>query len=219
MMLFRAPGVYRPQFDTALLMQAAEAAVVPAGGQVLDVGTGSGALTVAALRFGAQRVTAMDISRRALLSVWLNSLRWPGRVELLHGDIRHVRPRDRYDLVLANPPYVPAPAADGAARSARAWAGGPSGRAVLDPLCALLPQLLRESGTGLIVQSVLSDPVRTIEILDTGGLNAEITARGTVAFGPVLRSRLAWLEAAELIMPGQRDEELVVIRARHRRVR
>ncbi|WP_019926075.1 methyltransferase [Nocardia sp. BMG111209] len=216
MIVFRAPGVYRPQSDTAMLLTAAGAAV-PAGGRVLDVGTGSGVLTVAALRSGAGRVTAMDISRRALLSVWLNSLRWWGRVELLHGDIRHTHPRGRYDLVLANPPYVPACAADDVRRAARAWAAGPTGRSVLDPLCRLLPRLLRESGAGLIVQSALADPALTVEMLTAGGLDAVVAARSTVAFGPVLRSRSAWLAAAGVIEPGQCAEELVVIRAGHPR--
>ncbi|MQY27781.1 methyltransferase [Nocardia aurantia] len=216
MIVFRAPGVYRPQSDTEMLLRAVGAAV-PEGGRVLDVGTGSGALTVAALRSGAGRVTAMDISRRALLSARLNSLRWWGRVELLHGDIRLVHPRGRYDLVLANPPYVPACAADDIRRDARAWAAGPTGRSVLDPLCRLLPRLLRESGTGLIVQSALADPDRTVEMLTDGGLDAAVAARSTIAFGPVLRSRSKWLQATGLIEPGQRAEELVVIRAGHAR--
>lgn len=54
----------------------------------------------------------------------------------------------------------------------------------------------------------------TLRALRTGGLEARVTARSGQPFGPVLRSRAAWLEKRGLIAPGQREEELVVVRAR-----
>jgi len=50
--------------------------------------------------------------------------------------------------------------------------------------------------------------------LADAGLQAEVLARCTVPFGPVMRLRAAMLEARRLVGPGQRDEELVVIGAR-----
>src|SRR5690606_502264 len=47
MLLLRPPGVYRPQDDTDLLVEALSGLTLRAGDRVLDVGTGTGALAVA----------------------------------------------------------------------------------------------------------------------------------------------------------------------------
>ncbi|WP_307719291.1 methyltransferase [Nocardia mexicana] len=214
MILVRAPGVYRPQEDTRLLIRAMAAAAIPRGGTMLDVCTGSGAVAVAAaLLGGAEHVTAVDISRSALISAWLNSRLRRTRIELLHGEFAEVLGHRRFDVVLANPPYVPGPVPTPTYGPARAWEAGPAGRAVLDPLCRILPNLLNPKGIGLIVHSSLCDVDATVRDLRDGGLKAAIVAREINEFGPVLRARAPWLESAGLIEPGQRYEELVVVRA------
>src|SRR4029077_19121678 len=84
----------------------------PAGiGRVLDLCTGSGALAVlAALRFPAATVDAVDISPDAL-AVAARSVeghRLADRIPLRHGDLFEPVCGERYDLILANPPYVDA---------------------------------------------------------------------------------------------------------------
>ncbi|GAB2714468.1 methyltransferase [Nocardia thraciensis] len=194
-------------------MRAITAAALPSGGRVLDVCTGTGAVALHALRTGAQHVTAVDVSRLALLSAWLNSRLRGVRIELLHGEFTRVLARRRFDAVLANPPYVPGPSPVPSDGPTRAWEAGPTGRSVLDPLCRTLPNLLTRRGTALIVHSALSGPDQTLHRLRACGLKAAIVARETTGFGPVLRDRASWLESAGLIEPGQRHEELVVIRA------
>src|SRR5690606_18637493 len=73
MLLLRPPGVYRPQDDTDLLVEALSGLTLRSGDRVLDVGTGTGALAVAAVRSGATDVTAVDVSLRALAATWLNA--------------------------------------------------------------------------------------------------------------------------------------------------
>ncbi|BFP57072.1 hypothetical protein SCMC78_68790 [Streptomyces sp. CMC78] len=69
----RLPGVYRPQTDTLLLATAMSREGIGSGMDVLDLCTGTGTLALHAARLGA-RVTAVDISRRAVASARLNTV-------------------------------------------------------------------------------------------------------------------------------------------------
>ncbi|MEV0334442.1 HemK2/MTQ2 family protein methyltransferase [Nocardia sp. NPDC050717] len=211
-MVFRIPGVYRPQADTWLLAETLRQAPLPRGGSVLDVCAGTGILGCTAAGLLGAQLTAVDISRRALASAWLNCRARGVPVRLVHGGFESARALPRFDVVVANPPYVPAPGTPSRGR-ARAWDAGPDGRSVLDRLCATLPDLLTERGVALIVHSALSDAERTVTQLRAGLAGASVVARARVAFGPVLRSRSVWLAERGLIETSQRTEELVVIRA------
>jgi release factor glutamine methyltransferase len=119
-----------------------------------------------------------------------------------------------FDLILANPPYVPAP--DSRCRphgSSRAWDAGRDGRLVLDRICRDAPALLRPGGVLLVVHSALSDPGRTLVRLRAAGLKAAVVRRRWIAFGPVLRARQGWLRERGLLDAADEREELVVIRA------
>jgi release factor glutamine methyltransferase len=210
--LLRAPGVYAPQDDTALLVDALHAAAVPAGARVLDIGTGTGALAIAAIRAGASEVTGVDVSRRAVWTARVNAAlqRLPLRVRL--GNALKVIADERFDLVLANPPYVPAAGPCAVRGPARAWDAGLDGRQLLDPLCARMFDLLQPGGVLLMVHSALCGVDTTLRQLRDNGLKASIVQRRSVPFGPVMNGRVGFLEQHGLIEPGQRHEELVVIR-------
>lgn len=207
------PGVYAPQSDTFLLKEAMESEELPPGAEVLDVGTGSGALALAAARRGA-RVTAVDRSWRAVLTTRLHAALAGQRVRVLHGDLLEPAAGRRFDLIVCNPPYVPSPRKGLPRRGAAvAWDAGPDGRAVLDRICDGAPALLRPSGVLLLVHSALSGAEATVERMERAGLAAAVVRRSVVPFGPVLRERSDWLERRGLIEPGQEKEELVIIRA------
>lgn len=211
-MLFKPPGVYPAQGDTALLLQALRREAVGPGHRVLDVGTGSGALAVAAARTGA-RVTAVDVSRRAVATAWLNSALHGRRIVLHRGDLFAPVAGRTFDVIISNPPYVPTAAERLPARGiARAWDAGPTGRAVLDRICGAAPRMLAEDGVLLLVHSALCGVDRTRELLDRAGLRTDVVATARQPFGPVLSARAAWLEQCGLIAAGEREEELVVVR-------
>jgi release factor glutamine methyltransferase len=77
---------------------------------ILDVGTGSGAIALAlADEVPDARVVAVDLSEAALALAGENLARADvdGRVQLRHGDLL-VGVDGPFDLVVSNPPYVPA---------------------------------------------------------------------------------------------------------------
>jgi release factor glutamine methyltransferase len=214
MLLLRPPGVYMPRTDTGLLAEAVRREGTLAGGRVLDLGTGTGALAMVAARAGAARVTAVDINPRAVMAARFNALLRGLPIDVLCGDLtRPVRDR-RFDLVLTNPPYVPS-ATDSLPRRgpALAWDAGRDGRALLDRVCREAPPLLAPGGTLLMVHSALCGTARTLRLLGRAGLRGMVVDRLRSPFGAVMRARAPWLEARGLIRPGERVEELVVIRA------
>ena len=104
-----APGVLIPRPDSETLIDAAMRYFdgTPGPRRVLDLGTGSGALLLAALdQWPAATGIGVDASSEALTIARGNAARIaPGRAEMILGnwaeDIT-----ERFDLVLCNPPYV-----------------------------------------------------------------------------------------------------------------
>lgn len=214
MFLLRPPGVYRPQGDTALLAGVLDLVDLRPGAKILDVGTGTGAMAVVAARQSGVQVTAVDLSLRAVLAARFNTLVRGLRVRVVKGDLFAPIAGEVFDLIVANPPYVPGKEAPPPAHgSARAWDAGLDGRRVLDRICSLAPQHLEGGGSLLLVQSALCGVEASLNRLREAGLNASVVARRREPFGPVMRARARTLRAQDLIGPGQEHEELVVIRA------
>jgi release factor glutamine methyltransferase len=213
--MLTVPGVYSPQHDTHLLMRAVGQEAIRPGIHMLELGTGSGALAVHAARLGA-RVTAVDTSHRAVLCARVNAALHRSRVTVRYRDLSSLDP-GQYDMVVSNPPYVPAPAVLPPLRGrARAWDGGRDGRAVVDQVCATAAAVLRPGGILLMVHSKMCGDHATIDVLARMGLEAEVIDRELVPLGPVLLSRLPWLRGQGLMDDEHDKEELVVIRARQR---
>ncbi|MEV6821477.1 HemK2/MTQ2 family protein methyltransferase [Nocardiopsis dassonvillei] len=212
----RPPGVYPAQEDTSLLRTVLRQHGRVAGRSVLDVGSGTGALGIEAFRAGAASLTSIDLSRRSVLASWLNSRLHGVPAKVRRGDLFAPVAPHRFDLVLANPPYMPAPGRRlPRHRIARCWDAGPDGRILLDRICAGAPSVLSEDGALLLVQSELADEQATLNQLEKAGLVPEVLARARIPFGPVLRARAAALRARGLLGPDQTEEEIVVIEARH----
>ena len=101
------PGIafgtgYHPTTDTCL--QAMEQHIAP-GMTVLDLGTGSGILTIAAIKLGAGLVTALDIDSQAVTAARRNFKRLGinKQVRLGQGSVPHpTAPAGDFDLAVAN---------------------------------------------------------------------------------------------------------------------
>ena len=212
MRLITVPGVFRPRSDSRLLARVVADRTRP-GSRAIDPFAGSGILAIAAALSGAAEVTAVDVSRRALACTRLNARLNGVRVQTRRGDMFAPVEGVRYDLIAANPPYLPGetPAPRG---PARAWEGGPDGRAILDRLCAQAGEKLMPGGELLLVQSSICGVEKTLDALEAGRLEAEVIHRERGPLGPLLAERAEELESRGLLAPGQRDEEVVVIAAR-----
>lgn len=139
------PGVYAPQHDTRLLMAALNREEIGPGTEVLDVGTGSGALALHAARLGA-RVTAVDVARRAVATARLNALLHRRRITVRRSDLLAALPGHSYDLVICNPPYVPSPlgGSPGTGRLGRGKRGVTAGRSSTGSARPLRPRSVPE---------------------------------------------------------------------------
>jgi release factor glutamine methyltransferase len=154
MRLIVPPGVFAPPSDAHLLADVLRDHVV--GGDVLDVCTGSGFLGVTAALAGARRVTAVDVSWRALAATRLNALINGVRVRVARSDLLTSVGHARYDVIVSNPPYLPATGDRYPRGLARATEAGFDGRRFLDRLIAQAPSHLCEGGRVLLVHSSIN---------------------------------------------------------------
>ncbi len=181
---------------------------------VLDLCTGTGALAVVAASAGAE-ATAIDISRRAVLNVRLNALLNGVRVKPLRGDLFAPVAGRRFDVIVTNPPYVPAPDERLPERGLeRAWQAGLDGRVLIDRICASVASHLAPGGAVLIVPSTINGEEETCSLLSEAGLEADVAFREEGDFGPLMTRMAPELESRGLIAVGQRTEEVVVVRGR-----
>lgn len=214
MRVLTVPGVFRPRSDAWLLAELLPSRLPPRTA-ALDVFTGSGVLAVAAGRAGAATVTAVDVSRRAVACARVNGRLNGVAVRALRGDLFAPVAGESFDLITANPPYLPGVGGGlPAGGAARAWEGGRDGRALLDRLCAEAPRYLRPGGELLVVQSSLVGVDETLDQLGATGLRAEVVIRRRGPLGPLVAARAEMLEARGVLAPGQREEELVVVSGR-----
>jgi release factor glutamine methyltransferase len=104
------PEVLIPRPETETLVEAALARLDSASqAACLDLGTGSGAIAVSlACERPGVRVVATDVSEAALATARLNAeaLGCAGRIELELGSWYEPLAARRFDLIVANPPYV-----------------------------------------------------------------------------------------------------------------
>ena len=88
------------------------------GDLVLELGCGSGLLSIAAAKLGAERVTATDLDVNALQAAKMNAVRngVEDRIDLRAGSWYealkmgpNTAPAERFDVILATPPQTPGP--------------------------------------------------------------------------------------------------------------
>ena len=119
------PGVLIPRPETAELCRLIVSSSHLTGGEILDIGTGSGCIAITlALEMPETKVTAWDISNDALRIASENAERLGAQVTFERCDAlnisltSHLSPlTSHYDLIVSNPPYICTSEADGMAQN------------------------------------------------------------------------------------------------------
>lgn len=172
--LLRAKDVYWPAEDSLLMLDALRSLELR-GRSCLDLGTGTGILAIEMAMKGCW-TTASEISLDSCLLAKRNFLLNGVCVEVVRGSLtRHFRDL-AFDLISFNPPYLPLK------NESEQWAGGESGRELIDALLTDLLRLLRSEGIALILHADFNDPELTIERAEVLGMRAAIVKRRRLAF-------------------------------------
>jgi release factor glutamine methyltransferase len=210
------PGVFKPRSDTWLLADAACREPLGSDARILELCAGPALAGISAARSHGATVTTVDVSRRAVLNAAINGRLNRVPVRARRGDLLDGFGGERFDMIMANPPYVPGPAPP-ARGQARAWDAGEDGRTLLDRICADAPRYLNPGGVLLLVHSEVCRPSATLEAYTAGGLIADVAAEQRGPLGPLLEGRRRALEADGRLEPGQTVETVFVCRGRRPR--
>ncbi len=103
-----SPAVLIPRPETEELVEwVLESAVSNSGLRILDVGTGSGCIAVTLARhLPVAAVKGLDVSQEALSIARHNATVNQVDIEFILADIKGYASRDKFDLIVSNPPYV-----------------------------------------------------------------------------------------------------------------
>src|SRR3712207_7276935 len=95
------PGVFKPISDSEFLADCLREQTLPPRATVLDLCTGSGILAITAALRGARPV-AVDVSRRAVLTVRLNARLNGVKVRAVRGDLFGAVGEQRFDAIVSH---------------------------------------------------------------------------------------------------------------------
>jgi release factor glutamine methyltransferase len=106
LMLHTTPDVLIPRPETELLVELTLDRL-PAGGNALDLGTGSGAIAIALAHTRPDAsVSALDASTAAIAVAQRNATRHRTNVRFLCSDWYAALTSEHFDVIAANPPYI-----------------------------------------------------------------------------------------------------------------
>jgi len=179
--------VYEPAEDTFLAADCL-AKIVKESDTLLDIGTGCGILAIVAAR-KVKKVIATDVNPHAVKCARLNAKinEVGGKIEVRLGDMfKPIRKTERFDVIVFNSPYLPSSPKEQRTWIGRSWAGGPTGRQLIDRFINEAPHHLKRIGKILLVQSSLANIDETVEKFRKGGLEAQVIAEKKVAFETIV---------------------------------
>ena len=151
--LIVAPGVFHPGFffSTRYVLEFLSKESL-AGRRLLEVGCGSGVISILAAQKGAD-VTAIDINRKAVTNTIENAARNGVKVQVATSDLFDNVLPIRFDWIVINPPYYPA---DAKTEEEHAWNCGLNHQ-YFEKLFSRLGSFITQESKILIVLSDVCD--------------------------------------------------------------
>jgi S-methylmethionine-dependent homocysteine/selenocysteine methylase/SAM-dependent methyltransferase len=203
-------GVFVPTQGSFLIWKYLHREGIGSHQRCVDIGCGTGLLTVQLARNGAAHVHAIDIDEAAVKNTLTNAFRngVADRVSAAVQDLYPWVPEERYDLIVASLYQLPVDPFEQVVthRPLDYW-----GRNLLDHLIRLLPEALADDGTAYIMQLSIIGEKRTAQLLDQMGYQSRVVDFAFFDFNAVFndkREQIARVEAssdAHHLTLGDRD--------------
>ena len=178
------PEVYPPSEDSILLTESLDIRI---GEKVLEIGTGSGIVSIQCALNGAD-VVCGDINPRAVALARRNAAANGVDIDVRETDV-YSNIEGRFDTIVFNLPYLPV---EDEGELAKAWSGGPDGLGPLPRLLEGAPEHLLPAGRVVVVVSSL---------MDRAGLDKTLEGYEVKVLGelPLFFERLQVLEIKPLL--------------------
>ncbi|XRP96364.1 HemK2/MTQ2 family protein methyltransferase [Methanocaldococcus sp. 16A] len=173
------PEVYEPAEDSILLLRNL---VDVKNKEVLEIGVGTGLISIACAKKGAKKVVGVDINPYAVKLAKENAKLNNVDIICLESDLFE-NVTGKFDVILFNPPYLPTSDEDKIDSYLNyAFDGGKNGREILDRFIDNLPNYLKKGGVVQILQSSLTGEKETINKLKSLGFKVDKVASLKVPF-------------------------------------
>ena len=190
------PGVFEPTQGSLLMWKYLYREGIGAHQRCLDIGCGSGLLTVQLARNGAAHVHAIDIDETAVKNTMTNAFRngLSDRVSAAAQDLYPWVPEERYDVIVASLYQMPVDPFEQVTthRPLDYW-----GRNLLDHLMRLLPEALADDGVAYLMQLSIIGERRTTQLLDSLGFQARVVDFGFFEFSELFAERNEQIKRVE----------------------
>ncbi|MGZ4305077.1 MAG: homocysteine S-methyltransferase family protein [Solirubrobacteraceae bacterium] len=190
------PGVFEPTQGSLLMWKYLYREGIGAHQRCLDIGCGSGLLTVQLARNGAAHVHAIDIDEAAVKNTMTNAFRngLSDRVSAAAQDLYPWVPEERYDVIVASLYQMPVDPFEQVTthRPLDYW-----GRNLLDHLMRLLPEALSDDGVAYLMQLSIIGERRTTQLLDSLGFQARVVDFGFFEFSDLFAERNEQIKRVE----------------------
>lgn len=181
-------GVFVPTQGSFLIWKYLYREGIGAHQRCLDVGCGSGLLTVQLARNGATHVHGIDIDRTSVRNTLTNAFRngVADRVSAAAQDLYPWVPEERYDVIVASLYQTPVDPFEQVTthRPLDYW-----GRNLLDHLIRQLPEALADDGTAYVMQLSIIGQRRTAELLARLGYQARVVDFAFFEFSDLFNSK------------------------------
>ena len=181
-------GIYYPREDSLLIAEAIEEMELK-GKNALEIGCGSGFLSILMAKSGAA-VMAADINAEAIETAKKNAEN--NGFFNLHFAVSDLFEKmdGCFDIIIFNPPYLPKE--EGEAHDLT-YSGGPTGREIIEKFIAAAGKYIKENGKILFLISSLTGEKEVLNIFEKNGF----------LVAAIKRKKIPW-------------EELIVMEARQK---